>query len=99
MFIASSCSSQSTLLPYTNSYVHVHSETHSLNPYVRPSRAAGPTDGTQFANVLTHAHGFVARDDTRREIVVAFRGSYELADVLTGTFAHFMTGDPCSSYY
>ncbi|KAN0138436.1 alpha/beta-hydrolase [Lactarius tabidus] len=36
-----------------------------------------------FANVLTHAHGLVARDDTRREIVVAFRGSFELANVLT----------------
>lgn len=34
--------------------------------------------------MLTHAHGFVARDDGRREIVVAFRGSRELADMLTG---------------
>jgi len=39
----------------------------------------------QFFNVLTHAHGFVARDDRRREIVVAFRGSHELADMVTGT--------------
>jgi hypothetical protein len=35
--------------------------------------------------VLTRAHGFVARDDRRREIVVAFRGSHELADMVTGT--------------
>jgi hypothetical protein len=34
--------------------------------------------------VLTHAHGFVARDDGRGEIVVAFRGSRELADIFTG---------------
>jgi hypothetical protein len=39
----------------------------------------------QFSNMLTHAHGFVARDDGRREIVVAFRGSHELADMVTGT--------------
>ncbi|KAH9988438.1 Alpha/Beta hydrolase protein [Russula compacta] len=36
-----------------------------------------------FSNVLTHAHGFVARDDKRCEIVVAFRGSHELADMFT----------------
>ncbi|KAF8265526.1 Alpha/Beta hydrolase protein [Lactarius quietus] len=36
-----------------------------------------------FWNTLTHAHGFVVRDDTRREIVVVFRGSFELTDVLT----------------
>ncbi|KAN0116380.1 alpha/beta-hydrolase [Russula decolorans] len=36
-----------------------------------------------FSNVLTHAHGFVVRDDRRREIVVAFRGSHELANMVT----------------
>ncbi|KAI0279341.1 Alpha/Beta hydrolase protein [Russula aff. rugulosa BPL654] len=36
-----------------------------------------------FSNVLTHAHGFVVRDDRRQEIVVAFRGSHELADMVT----------------
>jgi len=38
-----------------------------------------------FSNVLTHAHGFVAHDDGRREMVVAFQGSHELADMVTGT--------------
>jgi hypothetical protein len=46
-------------------------------------RPLGNTLVESFANLLTHAHGLVARDDFRREIVVAFRGSYELADVLT----------------
>ncbi len=41
--------------------------------------------GCKFSNVLTHTHGFVVRDDRRREIVVAFRGSHELADMVTGT--------------
>lgn len=46
--------------------------------------------GAQFSNVLTHTHGFVARDDGRREIVVAFRGSRELADMVTGTTRFIM---------
>lgn len=32
----------------------------------------------------------MARDDRRREIVVAFRGSHELADMVTGTFWGFV---------
>lgn len=48
-------------------------------------------DGKKFSNVLTHAHGLIARDEARKEIVVAFRGSYELMDVLTGMcFVHSM---------
>ncbi|KAH9167547.1 alpha/beta-hydrolase [Lactarius sanguifluus] len=46
-------------------------------------RPLGNTLVESFANLLTHAHGFVARDEVRREIVIAFRGSHELADVLT----------------
>lgn len=30
--------------------------------------------------------GFVARDDARKEIIVAFRGSFEIVDILIGTF-------------
>ncbi|KAI0032719.1 Alpha/Beta hydrolase protein [Vararia minispora EC-137] len=37
----------------------------------------------EFTNVVTGAHGFVARDDERREIVVAFRGSQQLEDMFT----------------
>ncbi|KAI0058113.1 alpha/beta-hydrolase [Artomyces pyxidatus] len=36
-----------------------------------------------FSNILTHVHGFVARDDARRELVVAFRGSQQLSDMVT----------------
>jgi hypothetical protein len=58
----------------------------SVRPPIRVAPFLGSADAcAQFANLLTHAHGLVARDDFRREIVVAFRGSYELADVLTGT--------------
>jgi hypothetical protein len=39
----------------------------------------------QFLNPATHMQGFVARDDNRREIVVAFRGSRELSDMVIGT--------------
>jgi len=46
-------------------------------------RPLGNTLVESFSNVFTHAHGLVARDDSRREIVVAFRGSKELANVLT----------------
>jgi len=46
-------------------------------------RPLGNTLVRSFSNVLTGAHGFVARDDRRREIVVAFRGSHELADMVT----------------
>lgn len=30
----------------------------------------------QFSNAATDTQGFIARDDTRREIVVALRGRY-----------------------
>jgi len=46
-------------------------------------RPLGNTLVRSFSNVLTHAHGFVVRDDRRREIVVAFRGSHEFADMVT----------------
>ncbi|KAH8996499.1 alpha/beta-hydrolase [Lactarius hatsudake] len=46
-------------------------------------RPLGNTLVESFANLLTHAHGLVARDEARREIVIAFRGSHEPADVLT----------------
>jgi hypothetical protein len=49
--------------------------------------------------VLTHAHGFVARDDQRREIVVAFRGSHELADMVTGTWCCLFLALACSRVF
>jgi len=36
-----------------------------------------------FASVLTGTRGFIARDDHRKEIIIAFRGSKELGNVIT----------------
>ncbi|KAI0047903.1 alpha/beta-hydrolase [Auriscalpium vulgare] len=36
-----------------------------------------------FSNHFTHAHGFVVRDDDRKELIVAFRGSQQLQDMVT----------------
>jgi len=36
-----------------------------------------------FASVLTGTRGYIARDDARKEIIVAFRGSKELGNVIT----------------
>jgi hypothetical protein len=36
-------------------------------------------------NPVTHTQGFFARDDKRREVVVAFQGSRELSDMAIGT--------------
>jgi len=36
-----------------------------------------------FSNLLTSTRGYVALDDERKEIVVAFRGSQQIADFLT----------------
>ncbi|KZV72868.1 alpha/beta-hydrolase [Peniophora sp. CONT] len=38
---------------------------------------------TEFTNLLTGVHGFVARDDEREEVVVAFRGSQQIPDMFT----------------
>ncbi|TFY82404.1 hypothetical protein EWM64_g1608 [Hericium alpestre] len=43
----------------------------------------GTTLVDSFYNIVTDAHGFVARDDDRHEIIVAFRGTQQLADVFT----------------
>jgi len=38
---------------------------------------------SEFTNLLTGTHGLVARDEHRGEIVVAFRGSQQLPDLVT----------------
>jgi hypothetical protein len=38
----------------------------------------------QFADVITSTQGFIARDDTRNEFVVSFRGSREIASAIIG---------------
>jgi len=39
---------------------------------------------SQFIDVITATQGFIARDDTRNEFVVSFRGSREIASALIG---------------
>ncbi|KAF9483200.1 alpha/beta-hydrolase [Pholiota conissans] len=41
-----------------------------------------PETGTEFSNPLTDVQGFVARDDNRKEIVVALRGSASVTDMI-----------------
>jgi len=36
-----------------------------------------------FTNLITDTQGFIARDDVRREIVVAFRGSQQITNIFT----------------
>ncbi|KIM78843.1 hypothetical protein PILCRDRAFT_74960 [Piloderma croceum F 1598] len=36
-----------------------------------------------FTDIITDTQGYIARDDTRKEIVVAFRGSQQIANVFT----------------
>ncbi|THH14905.1 hypothetical protein EW146_g5497 [Bondarzewia mesenterica] len=45
-------------------------------------RPLGNTLVASFKNILTGTQGFVGRDDHRKEIVVAFRGSQDLEDFL-----------------
>lgn len=49
-------------------------------------RPMGNTLVTQFTDVITATQGFVARDDTRNELVVSFRGSREIASAIIGEF-------------
>lgn len=44
---------------------------------------SGNTLVTEFSNNLTDTQGFIARDDTRQEIIVSLRGSTTLQDYLT----------------
>lgn len=45
-------------------------------------RPLGNTRVKEFRNLATSTAGYIARDDQRREIVVAFRGSQQLKDFL-----------------
>ncbi|KAG2039728.1 Alpha/Beta hydrolase protein [Suillus americanus] len=45
-------------------------------------RPMGNTLVTQFTDIITSTQGFVARDDTRQELVVSFRGSREIASAI-----------------
>ncbi|KAI6002878.1 Alpha/Beta hydrolase protein [Pisolithus albus] len=47
-------------------------------------RPMGNTLIGQFTSVVTTTHGFVARDDRRKEIVATFRGSKEIISILIG---------------
>ncbi|KLO05084.1 alpha/beta-hydrolase [Schizopora paradoxa] len=46
-------------------------------------RPLGNTLVLQFNNDATNTQGYIARDDTRQEIVVVYRGSFQIPDYLT----------------
>ncbi|KAG1739802.1 Alpha/Beta hydrolase protein [Suillus occidentalis] len=48
-------------------------------------RPMGNTLVTQFTDIITATQGFIARDDTRKEFVVSFRGSREIASAIIDT--------------
>lgn len=48
-------------------------------------RPMGNTLVAQFINPITGTQGFIARDDTRKELVVAFRGSREISSAIIDT--------------
>lgn len=48
-------------------------------------RPMGNTLVAQFINPITATQGFIARDDTRKELVVAFRGSREISSAIIDT--------------
>ncbi|KAJ7052004.1 Alpha/Beta hydrolase protein [Mycena amicta] len=52
-------------------------------PPLIPVRPNGQKLVAKMFDLLTDSHGYVARDDTRKEIVVAFRGSVSPANFVT----------------
>lgn len=48
------------------------------------SRAHNSSNSFQFRDKITGTDGMIVRDDRRKEIVVAFRGTSELTDAITG---------------
>ncbi|KAH7888966.1 Alpha/Beta hydrolase protein, partial [Phlebopus sp. FC_14] len=48
-------------------------------------RPMGNTLVEQFVDLITSTQGFIARDDNRQELVVAFRGTKEIVSVLIDT--------------
>lgn len=48
-------------------------------------RPMGNTLVTQFTDIITSTQGFVARDDTRKELVISFRGSREIPSAIIDT--------------
>ena len=48
-----------------------------------------PTSGAnKFNDIGTDTQGYIARDDSRKEIIVSFRGSIQLQDFVTGKLFH-----------
>ncbi|KAH7928960.1 alpha/beta-hydrolase [Leucogyrophana mollusca] len=46
------------------------------------ARPMGNTLVTQFTDLISSTHGYIARDDTRKEIIIAFRGSQNVGHIL-----------------
>ncbi|KAH8111918.1 alpha/beta-hydrolase [Phellopilus nigrolimitatus] len=71
--------SQSLMDSFTH-YVQFASGAYQL---ACPAAPLGTTLITQFNDDATNTQGYVARDDGRKEIVVAYRGSIQLQDFVT----------------
>ena len=56
----------------------------SVGGYFLPTPANPDLHAHEFTDIITDTQGFIARDDTNKEIVVAFRGSQRIANVFTG---------------
>ncbi|KAJ7622324.1 alpha/beta-hydrolase [Roridomyces roridus] len=66
-------------------------------PSLIPVRPNGQKLCAKMFDLLTDSHGYVARDDTRKEIVVAFRGSVTPANFITDSLGVLVDWDPTLS--
>ncbi|KAJ7869018.1 Alpha/Beta hydrolase protein [Mycena leptocephala] len=66
-------------------------------PVLIPLRPNGQKLCAKMFDLLTDSHGYVARDDTRKEIVVAFRGSVTPANFITDALANQVDWDATHS--
>ncbi|KAJ7090136.1 Alpha/Beta hydrolase protein [Mycena epipterygia] len=66
-------------------------------PNLIPIHPNGQTLCAKMLDLLTDLHGYVARDDTRKEIIVAFRGSVTPANFITDALATLVDWDTTHS--
>ncbi|KAJ7487040.1 Alpha/Beta hydrolase protein [Mycena latifolia] len=66
-------------------------------PDLIPLHPNGQKLCAKMFDLLTDSHGYVARDDTRKEIVVAFRGSVSPANFITDALAVLVDWDTTHS--
>ncbi|KAJ7120765.1 Alpha/Beta hydrolase protein [Mycena crocata] len=66
-------------------------------PDLIPLHPNGQTLCSKMFDLLTDSHGYVARDDTRKEIVVAFRGTVTPANFITDALGALVDWDATHS--